>query len=100
MAKRSAKTAAKDDAALDTVTIPRVELLQVADAVAREKGIEREQVLEAMELAIQKAGRSKYGHEHDIRAAIDRSNGSVKLARFGPDFLEVLRTDAETTAPR
>ncbi|MCC6467117.1 MAG: transcription termination/antitermination protein NusA [Alphaproteobacteria bacterium] len=67
---------------MDTVTIPRIELLQVADAVAREKGIEREQVLEAMELAIQKAGRSKYGHEHDIRAVIDRSNGSVKLSRY------------------
>jgi N utilization substance protein A len=67
---------------METVTIPRIELLQVADAVAREKGIEREQVLEAMELAIQKAGRSKYGHEHDIRAVIDRSNGSVKLARY------------------
>jgi len=67
---------------MDTVTIPRIELLQVADAVAREKGIEREQVLEAMEMAIQKAARSKYGHEHDIRATIDRSNGSVKLARY------------------
>jgi N utilization substance protein A len=67
---------------MDTVTIPRIELLQVADAVAREKGIEREQVLEAMEMAIQKAARSKYGHEHDIRAAIDRGNGSVKLARY------------------
>ena len=67
---------------MDTVTIPRIELLQVADAVAREKGIEREQVLEAMEMAIQKAARSKYGHEHDIRATIDRGNGSVKLARY------------------
>ena len=67
---------------METVTIPRIELLQVADAVAREKGIEREQVLEAMELAIQKAGRSKYGHEHDIRATIDRNNGSVRLARY------------------
>ncbi|MCC7048450.1 MAG: transcription termination/antitermination protein NusA [Alphaproteobacteria bacterium] len=67
---------------MDTVTIPRIELLQVADSVAREKGIEREQVLEAMEMAIQKAARSKYGHEHDIRAAIDRSNGSVKIARY------------------
>ena len=48
-----------------------MELLQVADAVAREKSIDRDEVLEAMELAIQKAGRSKYGHEHDIRARID-----------------------------
>jgi transcription termination/antitermination protein NusA len=58
------------------------ELLQVADSVAREKGIDREEVLEAMEQAIQKAGRSKYGHEHDIRAAIDRKTGEVNLARY------------------
>ena len=59
-----------------------VELLAVADSVARDKGIEREQVLEAMEQAIQKAGRSKYGHEHDIRAHIDRSTGAIELARY------------------
>jgi N utilization substance protein A len=59
-----------------------VELLAVADTVARDKGIEREQVLEAMEQAIQKAGRSKYGHEHDIRAHIDRSTGAIELARY------------------
>ena len=58
------------------------ELLLVADTVAREKGIEKEEVLEAMEQAIQKAGRSKYGHEHDIRAEIDRSSGEIKLARY------------------
>ena len=58
------------------------ELLLVADTVAREKGIDREEVLEAMEQAIQKAGRSKYGHEHDIRAEIDRKTGEIKLARY------------------
>ena len=58
------------------------ELLLVADTVAREKGIDREEVLEAMEQAIQKAGRSKYGHEHDIRAEIDRKSGEIKLARY------------------
>src|SRR5438128_78710 len=52
-----------------------MELLQVADAVAREKNIEKDHVLDAMEQAIQKAGRSKYGHEHDIRARIDRKSG-------------------------
>ena len=46
-----------------TADIPRLEMLQVADMVAREKGIEREEVLEAMEQAIQKAGRAKYGLE-------------------------------------
>ena len=60
----------------------RPELLQVAETVARDKGIERDEVLDAMEQAIQKAGRSKYGHEHDIRATIDRETGKIKLARF------------------
>ncbi|MHC8491348.1 transcription termination factor NusA [Thalassospira sp. SM2505] len=65
-----------------TSGMPRPELLQVADAVAREKGIDRDEVLGAMEQAIQKAGRSRYGHEHDIRAHIDRKTGEIKLARF------------------
>ncbi|WP_431861793.1 transcription termination factor NusA [Azospirillum sp.] len=65
-----------------------MELLQVADAVAREKNIDRDEVLEAMEQAIQKAGRSKYGHEHDIRARIDRKTGDIHLARY----LEVVET--------
>ncbi len=59
-----------------------MELLHVADAVSREKGIERDEVLVAMEQAIQKAGRAKYGHEHDIRAEIDRRTGEVHLQRF------------------
>ncbi len=62
--------------------LPRPELLQVADAVARDKNIDRDEVLEAMEQAIQKAGRSKYGHEHDIRAHIDRKTGEIQLARY------------------
>ena len=67
---------------MDTTALSRTELLQVADAVAREKSIEREEVLEAMEQAISKAGRAKYGHEHDIRAAIDRKTGEVRLRRY------------------
>ena len=58
------------------------EILQVADAVAREKNINREIVIEALEEAIQKAGRSKYGHDHDIRAHIDRKNGNIDLKRY------------------
>ncbi|HJO86128.1 MAG TPA: transcription termination factor NusA, partial [Rhodospirillales bacterium] len=42
----------------------------------------REEVLEAMEMAIQKAGRSKYGHEFDIRAEVDRDTGEIQLARY------------------
>ncbi len=60
----------------------RPELIEVAETVARDKGIEREEVLEAMEQAIQKAGRSKYGHEHDIRATIDRQTGEISLVRY------------------
>ena len=56
-------------------------MLAVADAVARDKGIEREEVLEAMEQAIQKAGRSKYGPEHDIRVTIGRETGHISLSR-------------------
>ncbi|WP_299443225.1 transcription termination factor NusA [uncultured Rhodospira sp.] len=59
----------------------RPELVQVADTVSRDKGIDREEVFVAMEQAIQKAGRSKYGHEHDIQALIDRRTGEIKLER-------------------
>lgn len=69
--------------------LPRTELLQVADIVAREKNIDREEVILAMEMAIQKAGRSKYGHEHDIRAHIDRKNGEITLARYREVVAEV-----------
>jgi N utilization substance protein A len=74
--------ARKKEQAEERTVHARPELLQVADAVARDKGIEREEVFVAMEQAIQKAGRSKYGHEHDIRAAIDRTNGAITLARY------------------
>src|SRR5689334_236341 len=77
-----------------TIAIPRMELLQVADAVAREKSIDRDEVLIAMEQAIQKAGRSKYGHEHDIRAAIDRKTGEIKLTRVQEVVGEVVENEA------
>ncbi|MDD9906608.1 MAG: transcription termination factor NusA [Rhodospirillaceae bacterium] len=67
---------------MEAVANLTMEILQVADTVARDKGIDREQVLEAMEQAIQKAGRTKYGLEHDIRATIDRKTGSIQLARY------------------
>jgi len=57
------------------------ELLQIADSVAREKGLSKDSVLEAMEQAIQVAGRRKFGHEHDIRAEIDKKTGEIKLYR-------------------
>jgi N utilization substance protein A len=92
---------------MDTnLTVTRHELLQVADAVAREKSIERDEVLEAMEQAIQKAGRAKYGHEHDIRAAIDRKSGEIRLARFRQvadpienEFTQISPADATARKP-
>ena len=59
--------------------MPRPEIILVADTVAREKNIDKEDVFTAMEVAIQKAGRSKYGFEHDIRANIDRKTGAISL---------------------
>jgi N utilization substance protein A len=59
-----------------------MELLHAAESAAREKGVDRDEILVAMEQAIQKAGRAKYGHEHDIRAEIDRRTGEVRLQRF------------------
>jgi transcription termination/antitermination protein NusA len=60
----------------------RLELLQIADAVAREKVIDIELVIEALEEAIQKAARSKYGFENEIRAEIDRKSGDIRLHRL------------------
>ncbi|AOW48839.1 transcription termination factor NusA [Acetobacter ascendens] len=79
---------------MDT-SVSRPELLLVADAVSREKGIEREEVLEAMEQAIQKAGRAKYGHEKDIRATIDRKTGDVRLSRWTEVVDEVENEDTQ-----
>ncbi len=60
----------------------RGELLQVAEAVARDKSIDPEEVVDAMEQAIQKAARSRYGLENDVRAEIDRKTGEIHLARY------------------
>ena len=74
----------------NTENMPRPEIIMVADTVAREKNIERDDVFVAMEIAIQKAGRSKYGFEHDIRAQIDRKTGAISLSRYR----EVVADDA------
>lgn len=65
-----------------TATLPRPELIQMADALASEKGITKADVLEAMEQGISKAGRSKYGPDYDIRTKIDPNTGAIKMARY------------------
>src|SRR5437588_4822334 len=81
-----------------TATYSRPELLQVADTVARDKGIDKDEVLDAMEQAIQKAGRSKYGQEYDIRAEIDRRNGEIRLLRFR-EVAEPIENEAPPLPP-
>ncbi|MCC7274441.1 MAG: transcription termination/antitermination protein NusA [Alphaproteobacteria bacterium] len=81
-------------------TMFRPELLQVADTVARDKGIERDEVIEAMEQAIQKAGRSKYGQEYDIRAEIDRKSGEIRLIRCRTVVEEVENEATQLTVPQ
>jgi N utilization substance protein A len=64
------------------VSANRLELLQIADAVAREKSIDKAIVIDAMADAIQKAARSRYGQETNIRADINPSTGEMKLQRL------------------
>ncbi|MDR3375556.1 MAG: transcription termination factor NusA [Ancalomicrobiaceae bacterium] len=64
------------------VSANRLELLQIADAVAREKSIPVRIVLESMEDAIQKAARSRYGSETEVRAEINSRTGEIKLQRL------------------
>jgi N utilization substance protein A len=64
-----------------TVSANKLELLQIAEAVAREKAIDRKIVLAAMEDAIAKAARSRYGSETEVRAEIDAKSGELHLSR-------------------
>ncbi|MGQ4274352.1 transcription termination factor NusA [Terrihabitans sp. B22-R8] len=64
------------------VSANRLELLQIADAVAREKVIDRQIVLAAMEDAIAKAGRARYGAETEVRAEIHPKTGEIRLSRL------------------
>ncbi len=70
------------------ISANRLELLQIADSVAREKTIDRMVVIGAMEDAIQRAARSRYGSENEIRAQIDPNTGEIHLSRL----LEVVET--------
>ena len=63
------------------VSANKAELIAIADAVAREKLIDRMIVIEAMEDAIQRAARARYGAENDIRAKLDPTTGDLRLWR-------------------
>jgi transcription termination/antitermination protein NusA len=83
--------------AMAGVSANRLELLQIADAVAREKTIDRMIVIGAMEDAIQKAARSRYGAENDIRCHIDPKTGETQLTRVQTVVEEVENDSTEIT---
>ena len=83
---------------LTGISANRLELLQIAEAVAREKSIDKEIVIEAIEEAIQKGARSRYGAEHDIRVNIDPKTGETIIKRVItviPDDLVYEAEDSE-----
>ena len=77
----------------------RLELLQIADAVAREKMIDPSLVIEAMEDSLGKAARSRYGAEYDIRAKIDRKTGDLAMTRYREVVEEVENHFTQLTLP-
>ncbi|MEM6711529.1 MAG: transcription termination factor NusA [Pseudomonadota bacterium] len=79
------------------VSANRLELLQIADAVAREKSIDRDIVIGAMEDAMAKAARARYGQETDIRATINPRTGELRLQRLIHVVEEVENPDAQMT---
>lgn len=87
---------------MQIATLPRPELIQMADALAHEKNITKEDVLDAMEQGISKAGRSKYGPEYDIRTKINPTTGVIQMARYltvveevEDEFTQVALIDAQ-----
>src|SRR3990167_7601965 len=64
-----------------SISANKAELLAIANSVASEKMIDKAIVIEAMEEAIQKAARARYGNENDIRAKLDPMTGDLRLLR-------------------
>jgi N utilization substance protein A len=88
------------------VSANRLELLQIVDAVAREKSIDRSIVLASMEDAMQKAARSRYGQETEVRAEINPKTGEIRFSRLllvveeiETDATQILLTDAQKKNP-
>ena len=64
------------------IKVIREEMLQVVANVAQEKNIEQDDVFHAMEQALEKAARVKYGLDRDIRVSINRDNGDIALNTY------------------
>ena len=78
----AAKPLGPDEGETMAVSANRLELLQIVDAVAREKSIDRSIVLASMEDAMQKAARSRYGQETEVRAEINPKTGEIRFSRL------------------
>ena len=61
--------------------LDKLELLRIVDAVANEKSIDKELVIDSMESAIQKAALTKFGADNNIEVIIDRENGDIKIQK-------------------
>lgn len=84
----------------------RTELLQIADAVARDKSIDKSVVLGAMEEAMQRAAKARYGAENEIRVEIDPKTGETHVSRYlhvvelvENDKIEISLADAQVRNP-
>ena len=66
----------------DSRVVARNEILQVADIVARDKGLDKEEILGAMEFAILKTAQTKYGTSDRISAHIDRKTGDITITKL------------------
>src|SRR5580698_11023668 len=88
------------------VAANRLELLQIADAVARDKSIDKQVVLAAMEEAMQRAAKAHYGTENEIRVDIDPKTGETHVSRYlnvvelvENDKIEISLEDARARNP-
>ena len=91
---------------MQTTSANKLELLQIAESVAREKLIDPSLVIEAMEESLAKAAKSRYGAEYDIRAKIDTTSGELKMERYRKivdlvenHFIEITLEDATKIRP-
>jgi N utilization substance protein A len=78
---------------MTAVSANRLELIQIADAVAREKSIDKSLVIEAMEDALARAAKSRYGHETNVKAEINPKTGETKLWRL-LEAVETVESDS------
>jgi len=82
---------------MNAVSANKLELIQIADAVAREKSIDRALVIDAMEDALARAARSRYGHETLVKAEINPATGETRLWRL-LEVVEAVENDATQIA--